>query len=234
LPSPIYRKTAYELVREAAYELGKGGKTFTYQDVLSYIRSKYPDAPHKDDTIEIHLWVLSINNKSAANFHPSLYKRAFLIDLGGGRFKLAERGETSDKEETEKSDDLNPEEIAKEKMENYFGVRLEKKRLNIFGKYKEFDLVNIEENIVGDVKHYTFKGSNPAAQFSTISEYVWLMEKLEQSSGKKWRKFIVGLGNRETFVKYAKQYGPWLGDIEIYFIDENGKLETIRAPSLGI
>jgi len=60
------------------------------------------------------------------------------------------------------------------------------------------------------------------------------MEKLEQSSGKKWRKFIVGLGNRETFVKYAKQYGPWLGGIEIYFIDENGKLETIRAPSLGI
>lgn len=87
---------------------------------------------------------------------------------------------------------------------------------------------------MGDVKHYTFKGSNPAAQFSTISEYIWLMEKLEQSSGRKWKKFIVGLGNKDTFEKYAKQYGPWIGDVEIYFINDDKKLEIIRSLNLGV
>ena len=43
-------------------------------------------------------------------------------------------------------------------MERYSGVKLEKKKLNIFGKYKEFDLVNVDEIIVGDVKCYTFEG----------------------------------------------------------------------------
>jgi len=234
LSSPIYRKIAYELVKEAAYELGRRGNTFTYLDVLSYIRSKYPDAPHKDDTIELHLWALSINNKSAANSHPTLYRRAFLIDLKGGKFKLAEHGEKLKEEKTEKPDDFNPEKIAKKVMEKYLNVKLENRKVNIFGKYKEFDLVNLEKAIVGDVKYYTFKGAVPAAQFSAISEYIWLMEKLEQSSGRKWRKFIVGLGNRNTFERYAKQYGPWLGDIEIYFIDDNGKLEILRSPALGV
>jgi hypothetical protein len=118
-------------------------------------------------------------------------------------------------------------------MEKHFGVKLEKKRLNIFGKYKEFDLVNVEHAIVGDVKFYQFRG-NPSAQFSTLSEYVWLMEKLEQFTGRKWRKFIVGLGNKETFERYAKIYSPWLGDVEIYFINDDRNLEILRSPVLGI
>ncbi|OYT33127.1 hypothetical protein B6U96_17350 [Archaeoglobales archaeon ex4484_92] len=146
-------------------------------------------------------------------------------------FRLAEGSQTEQLEADK--DRIDPEAIAKEVMERYLGVKLEKKKLNIFGKYKEFDLVNIEEAIVGDVKFYIYRGAIPAAQFSAISEYVWLMEKLEQSSGRKWRKFVVGLGNRNTFERYAKQYGPWLGDVEIYFID-NGKLEILRSPSLGV
>ena len=48
------------------------------------------------------------------------------------------------------------------------------------------------------------------------------------------KKFIVGLGNKDTFEMYAKQYGPWLGDVEIYFINEDRKLEIIRHPNLGV
>jgi len=132
-----------------------------------------------------------------------------------------------------KKSDLS-EEIAKKVMEEYFGVKLEKRKLNIFGKYKEFDLVNIEKAIVGDVKRYTFRKSTPSAEFSTISEYIWLMEKLEQFTGRKWRKFIVGLGNRSTFETYAKKYGPWIGNVEIYYINENKELIIIRKPEMGI
>jgi len=129
---------------------------------------------------------------------------------------------------------FDPETTARKVMEEYLRVKLEKRRLNIFGKYKEFDLVNVENNIVGDVKYFRFRGSTPSAEFSNISEYVLLMERLEQWTRKKWRKMIVGMGNKETFVKYAKSYGPWLGDLEIYFIDENEQLEVIRKPDLGI
>jgi len=37
---------------------------------------------------------------------------------------------------------INPESTAKKVIEEYLGVKLEKKRLNVFEKYKEFDLVN--------------------------------------------------------------------------------------------
>ena len=225
-----YKKTAYELVKEATYNLGKDSKSFHYSDVINYIRTRYPDCPFKDGTIKAHLKGLSKNVESSKRNLPSLYKRAFLIYLGNGRFKLADDSEPI---EVSSEDRVNPEEIAKEVMEKHFGVKLEKKKLNIFGKYKEFDLVNVEDAIVGDVKCYNFKGI-PAAEFSAISEYIWLMEKLEQSSGRKWRKFIVGLGNKEIFEKYVKNYNPWLGDVEIYFINEEKNLEILRSPTLGL
>ena len=197
------------------------------------MRSYYPDCPFKDITFQLHLKGLSKNVESSRRNHPSLFKRAFLYYLGNGLFKIAEDSETIkliDRSENK----IDPEAIAKKVMEKYLGIKLDKKKVNIFGKYKKFDLVNIEKGVVGDVKYYTFRGTVPAAQFSAISEYIWLMEKLEESSGRKWWKFIVGLGNRKTFERYARQYGPWLGDVEIYFIDENGNLEILRSPSLGV
>lgn len=234
-------KTAYELVREACYALGKDCRAFHYSEVINYIRTHYPECKHKDSTIRAHLRGLSKNIESSKKHHPSLYKRAFLYYLGRGYFKLAEcidlRGEVIVKEATTEKADVErfgPEAIARKVMEKHLKVKLEKRKLNIFGKYKEFDLVNVKKSIVGDIKCFRFKGSSPSAQFNNISECVWLMEKLEQSTRKKWRKMIVGTGNKETFVKYAKLYGPWLGDLEIYFIDENEQLDIIRKPDLGI
>ena len=235
-------KTAYELVREACYVLGRDCRPFHYSEVIDYIRRHHPECAHKDSTIRLHLKGLSKNVESSRRHHPSLYKRAFLHYLGKGYFKLAKCVELGGREivresAAERADigALDPEDVAKRVMERHLGVKLEKRKLNILGKYKEFDLVNVECSIVGDVKCFKFKGSAPSAAFSNISECVWLMEKLEQSTGKRWRKMIVGMGNRETFVKYAKRYGPWLGDLEIYFIDvESKRLEVIRKPDLGI
>lgn len=120
------------------------------------------------------------------------------------------------------------EERIREAISEYLGIQLYKENLLIFGKEKEFDLVNIEAKIVGDIKIYTYRGGTPSGEYSNICEYVWLMEKLEESSGTRWRKIIVGSGHKETFVKYAKNYHAWLGDTEIYFIDNDGKVKKIR------
>jgi len=44
------------------------------------------------------------------------------------------------------------------------------------------------------------------------------MEKLEESSD----------SNRKIFERYAKNYHPWLGDVEIYFVSDEGEIQKIR------
>jgi len=231
-------KTIYELVLEASLHLGKNGKHFTTKDVIKYIRENHPECKQKDISIRLHLNALCLNNPKAAIHHPSLYKRAFLIKLAPGIYKIAKqesseklvKTETIHKPLTKHYD----EETLRKIISEYLKIPLTKAKVNICGKYKEFDIVNIEHKIVGDIKYYKFKGSTPSAEFSTLSEYVWLMEKLEKCTNTKWRKIIVGAGNKRTFEEYAKRYGPWLEDLEIYFIDENNQVQIIRNIKLGI
>ncbi|MBT4327400.1 MAG: hypothetical protein HOD60_10950 [Candidatus Nitrosopelagicus sp.] len=87
------------------------------------------------------------------------------------------------------------ENVARKAIENELDTILNGGKININGKAKDFDLLNIDENIVGDVKHYkmTEGGNNPSAKFSVLNEYSWLMQKLEQYQKQKWQKiFVVG------------------------------------------
>ena len=119
------------------------------------------------------------------------------------------------------------EDLARKVLSNLLGIPLYKDDLKIFGKPKEFDLVNIKTRIVGDVKRLTTKGV-ASAEEADMCKYVWLMEKLEASTGWKWRKIIVGVGWREIFERFARNYDPWLGNLEIYFMDEKGNIHKIR------
>lgn len=69
----------------------------------------------------------------------------------------------------------------------------------INGKPKQFDLLNEDEHVVGDIKVFTYSGGVPSAEYDNIFAYVCLMEKLERYTGIKWRKLIVGAGRRRTF-----------------------------------
>jgi len=119
------------------------------------------------------------------------------------------------------------EDDAREIMSLELGVPLYKEKIDIYGKPKEFDLVNIGHRIVGDFKHFRYKGS-AEAEMSNLAEYVWLMEKLEKYTSVKWRKIIVGAGNENTFERFARRYDPWLEDVEIYFITPRRKVIRIR------
>ena len=129
---------------------------------------------------------------------------------------------------SEKTSSTDAEENARGIMSKLLGIKLAKKKLKVFGKMQEFDLVNEEARIVGDVKCYVTKTSSPTAEIDRISAYVWFMEKLESSSKSKWRKIIVGLGNREIFESYKRRYDAWLGDTEIFFIDDSQKVHKVR------
>mgnify|MGYP000327148167 CR=1 FL=1 len=112
-------------------------------------------------------------------------------------------------------------------MSKYLGVPFYKEKLNINGKFKEFDLVNVMHRVVGDFKRFKY-GGEASAEMSNLAEYVWLMEKLEKYTHMKWRKIIVGAGNIKTFQIFAKRYDQWLEDLEIYFITAQRKVIKIR------
>lgn len=127
--------------------------------------------------------------------------------------------------ETKKS--MN-EEKARRIISEYLGMPLYKAKLNVCGKYKEFDIVNTGSRIVGDIKGFTFKGQVASAEYSNLIEYLFIMERLEKCTGEKWRKIIVGYGRRKIFEDFARRYNPWLEDLEIYFIEEDGSVRRIR------
>lgn len=98
--------------------------------------------------------------------------------------------------------------------------------VDIQGKIKKFDYVNLEKNIVGDSKHYSFtqSGKRPSAKFSTLNEYIWLLQKLPTG----WRKFMV-IGEDESLVrKYVNEFAPWLEKVTIFFSDGRTILREIK------
>ena len=87
------------------------------------------------------------------------------------------------------------EENARKAIEEELKMKLPSQKVAINGKFKNFDLVNLENKVVGDVKHYkmTSGGNRPSAKFSTLNEYVWLMQLLEKFENTKWKKlFVIG------------------------------------------
>lgn len=140
--------------------------------------------------------------------------------------KNNEMGSSEVRSSNNKSNDVT-EDDARRIMGRYLGVPLYKERLEINGKYKEFDLVNVAYRIVGDFKNFKYKGQ-AMAEMSNIIEYIWVMEKLEKYTGTKWRKIIVGAGNKKTFETFAKRYDPWLEDVEIYYITKEYKVIKLR------
>jgi len=100
-------------------------------------------------------------------------------------------------------------------MERELGIPLPERTIDINGKRKRFDLVNLNHKLVGDVKFYrnTVGGNIPSAKRSTLNEYVWLLQKLPED----WRKFIVIGEDCAMAQKYVDDFSPWLEDVDILF-----------------
>jgi len=119
---------------------------------------------------------------------------------------------------------------ARKAIEEKLNMSLSSRGLLINGKIKNFDLVNEKNKVVGDIKNFkiTSGGNRPSAKFSTLNEYVWLMQLLEKYDGHKWKKLFV-IGEDLKMVKmYVNEFDKWLDDIEIYFYSKNDGLKKIR------
>jgi len=119
--------------------------------------------------------------------------------------------------------------IATNALQKELGCILTHEKISINGFVKDFDMVNIDKCIVADAKNYTWtdSGNTPSAKISTLNEYVWLFQSLEKYQKRKWRKILV-MGEKSFAEWYSKKHDPLLGDVEIYYCDQDGVLVKIR------
>jgi hypothetical protein len=87
------------------------------------------------------------------------------------------------------------------------------------GVTKKFDLVSEDASVVGDAKYYK-NIAVPAAKWSTIAEYVWLLQHLDAK-----RRFMIFGLDREVGSRWLQRFRPLTEGIAFYFLDEAGLTE---------
>lgn len=81
---------------------------------------------------------------------------------------------------------------------------------------KKFDFVSPDKRIVGDAKWYK-NLKVPAAKWSTISEYVWLLQKISDT-----KVFLVFGNDIEVAQRYLVRFRPLTTPVEFYYLDGGG------------
>ncbi len=115
------------------------------------------------------------------------------------------------------------EELARIVFSKYFGVTLNEGQVP--GVPKLFDFVSPDGSIVGDAKYFTLVGGHrlPPAKFSVIAEHVWLLEKTGAT-----HKFLVFGNDHEVPVRWLARFGHLCGDVKIYFLSDDRRLENLN------
>jgi hypothetical protein len=103
---------------------------------------------------------------------------------------------------------------------DFFGVELKKRKVPSVPKV--FDMVSSDHTIVGDAKYWNWK-PNRQGQSATITEYVWLLEKVVAKE-----KFLVFGKDRKFPSKWLEKYNNLIKDIKFYFMDNDGNLEQLN------
>lgn len=121
------------------------------------------------------------------------------------------------------------EELGRKAMEEYFGTELQSREAG--GVPKVFDYVSRDAQVVGDAKYFSMvQGSGvPPAKFSTISEYVWLLEHVEAET-----RFLLFGNDTRVPERWLERYGGLVSGIDFYFLDKAGRLSPLRPREKGI
>lgn len=108
-------------------------------------------------------------------------------------------------------------------LSELWDVRLRAAEVTLAGGVrKKFDLVSDDGRCVGDAKRYT-SIKTPAAKWSTIAEYVWLLQKVQGDV----HRFLVFGGDEDVPRRWLDRFAPLAAPVVFYFSDG----ETVRSIS---
>jgi hypothetical protein len=115
------------------------------------------------------------------------------------------------------------EDTARKTMSDYFGVRLIEKKPKGFPK--KFDMVSVDETIVGDAKFLTLVHGEkfPPAKMMEITGHVWLLEKVNVKN-----PFLVFGNQREVPDLWLEKYGKYKQNVRFFFISQTSNLEELE------
>jgi hypothetical protein len=164
----------------------------------------------------------------------SLVQRGLLIRLSGPTGKIVNRLTTESSGSppgppkialSSPSPGLEFEAKARRVLSGLWGVNLQPRLVRIAdGVSHKFDLVSDDEAVVGDAKFYSY-GNLPAAKWSTITEYVWLLEHVQQAK----RRFLVFGQDRLVAEKWLARYRPLLNTFQFYFLDGESLIDLLAT-----
>ena len=92
--------------------------------------------------------------------------------------------------------------------------KLSNEKISIFNVKKDFDLVSEDKSYIGDAKYYK-NIKVPSGKLSTITEYVWLLEKTKAK-----KKFLIFGKDIKVPMRWLKRWGS-LTSVEFYFLKGN-------------
>jgi hypothetical protein len=102
-------------------------------------------------------------------------------------------------------------------------ISLRPRRVQIQEVEKNFDLVSDNMDFIGDAKFY--KGLDvPAAKWSTIAEYVWLLQFTTAKN-----KFLIFGRDKSVPQRWLNRHRSLVGEIKFYFFDHKKMdLQTLK------
>lgn len=103
---------------------------------------------------------------------------------------------------------------AREFLSKKWNVTLNERKVKIGKKCeKRFDCVSEDGKYVGDVK-YLKNIQTPAAKWSTIAEFVWLLEKVKAQ-----HKFLVFGRHKEVSQRWLRKHKSLVKNVRFYFLN---------------
>lgn len=98
-----------------------------------------------------------------------------------------------------------------------WGIPLRPQKVKIGEIEKCFDLVSDDANYIGDAKFYKSLDV-PAAKWSTIAEYVWLLQFTKAKS-----RFLIFGRDRSVPQRWLNRHRSLVGDVKFYFFNHRDK-----------
>lgn len=208
--------TCRDAVLEAMQLLERrhGRAVFTAEEIIHEVESRW--TKWKRSTISTHVTANMVVGTASS---PS---RALLERVDRGRYRLVrpgadlpppipERLATSGAVETGHQFEARARQI----LTAAWGLDLQARDVGLPGGVsKRFDLVSPDHSWVGDAKRYTTLAT-PAAKWSTIAEYVWLLQKLPPTV----RTFMIFGGDDHVPCRWLRRFGPLAAPVAFYFLD---------------
>ena len=124
----------------------------------------------------------------------------------------------------EKMTPIEFEKVARIIMSQYFDLDLSPGKMDDWPKL--FDMVSDDFSVVGDAKYLSMVRGQyvPSAKLSVISEHVWMLDKLEADV-----RFLTFGNDTRVPKEWLKRYSSFLGDVEFFFISDDGKLTQLSG-----